>query len=77
MNAELKAKRDSGRHFINVVKIYQVCRHLINKVGIIKDAIKTMILMRKSALLMKRVMIKRIRKYGRNTEIRKVKDIQE
>jgi hypothetical protein len=67
---------NSARHFINLVKIYQICKHFIAKVGIIKDTIKKNAIMRKSASMMKRIMLKQLNKYGRTMEIRKIKEMQ-
>jgi hypothetical protein len=45
-------------------------------VGIIKDTIKKNAIMRKSASMMKRIMLKQLNKYGRTMEIRKIKEMQ-
>lgn len=64
------------KHLINLVKIYQVSKAMLKKVGTIKDDIKQKAIMRKSAWVMKRFVMRRVRQNGRTMGQRQLREIQ-
>jgi hypothetical protein len=60
-HAKIRSQRESIKNFIKVVYLHKVSKAVLNKIGLIKEEIRQRRIMLKSAKLMERCLMKRIK----------------